>query len=283
MRIVTTVSALRELLHDHRGAGRSVGFVPTMGFLHEGHLSLMQAADADNEVVVTSIFVNPLQFAPHEDLEAYPRDLDADAAACESVGVDIVFAPDVTEMYPDEIWTTVHVGVVSEALEGEARPTHFDGVATVVTKLFAIMGPCRAYFGEKDFQQLAIVSRLAADLSLPVEVIGCPTVREVDGLAMSSRNVYLTDHERAQAAAVNQALHLGLELIESGTRDRQLVEEAMRRHIEAQPSARVEYVVAVDAESLRPVDPLTGSIRVLAAVRFGAARLIDNMGIVVDD
>ncbi|MGI9602952.1 MAG: pantoate--beta-alanine ligase [Acidimicrobiales bacterium] len=283
MNIVSGIADLRELLDDHRSAGRSVGFVPTMGYLHDGHQSLMRAAATDTDVVVASIFVNPLQFAPDEDLEAYPRDLATDSEKCRQAGVDVVFAPSVEEMYPDPVWTTVHVGVVSEALEGQARPTHFDGVATVVAKLFSIVGACRAYFGQKDFQQLAIVTRMASDLSMPVEVIGCPTVREPDGLAMSSRNVYLTDNERRQAPAVNQALRLGVELIEGGQTDRAAVEAAMRAHIEAQPSSRIDYVVAVDAGSLRPTDTLSGSVRVLAAVRFGAARLIDNMGATVPD
>ena len=279
MRAITTIAQLRHELDTHRATGATVGFVPTMGYLHAGHQSLVRAAAAETDLVVVSIFVNPLQFAPDEDLESYPRDLDADTERCRAAGASLVFAPTVEEMYPQPVWTTVHVGVVSEALEGAARPTHFDGVATVVSKLFGIVGPCRAYFGEKDFQQLAIVTRLAADLSAPVEVVGCPTVRESDGLAMSSRNVYLTAEERPQAAAINQALRLGCDLIRSGERDRSAVEAAMRAHIEAQPAARVDYVVAVDSTSLRPTDRLSGSVRVLTAVRFGSARLIDNMGI----
>lgn len=283
MKRIVTIAELRDLLHGQRAAGSRVGFVPTMGFLHEGHQSLMAAARADNDVVVVSIFVNPLQFAPDEDLEAYPRDLEADSARCAAKGVDIVFAPTVGEMYPQPIWTNVHVGVVSAELEGAARPTHFDGVATVVTKLFGIVGPCRAYFGEKDFQQLAIVRRLASDLSLPVEVVGCQTVREADGLALSSRNVYLTDDERPQAAAVNQALRLGIERIDNGERDPSVVEAAMRAHIEAQPDVAIDYVAAVDATSLVRPDRLAGTVRVLAAVRLGQARLIDNMGTTIPD
>jgi pantoate--beta-alanine ligase len=196
---VTTIAEVRAHLDPLRAAGRTVGFVPTMGYLHDGHASLMRAAAEETDVVVTSIFVNPLQFAAHEDLDSYPRDLSGDTALAEANGCDLLFAPATAEMYPEPVLTTVSVREVSAPLEGRARPTHFDGVATVVAKLFSIVGPCRAYFGEKDFQQLAVVRRMAQDLSLPVEVVGCPTVREPDGLAMSSRNAYLTAEERAAA------------------------------------------------------------------------------------
>ncbi|HEV7761798.1 MAG TPA: pantoate--beta-alanine ligase, partial [Acidimicrobiales bacterium] len=188
---VTRIADLRTVLDAERAAGRRVGFVPTMGYLHEGHASLMARARADDDVVVASIFVNPLQFGPSEDLAAYPRDLDRDLALAARYGVDVVFVPAVEEMYPEPVVTTVSVAGLSQAWEGASRPTHFSGVATVVAKLFSIVGSCRAYFGEKDFQQLAVIRRMVRDLSMPVDVVGCPTVRELDGLAMSSRNSYL--------------------------------------------------------------------------------------------
>ncbi|NIR36000.1 MAG: pantoate--beta-alanine ligase, partial [Actinobacteria bacterium] len=213
METVTTIDEIRAALERDRAAGRSVGFVPTMGYLHAGHLSLVEASVAGNDVTVVSIFVNPLQFAEGEDLDAYPRDLAADSAECRAAGVDYVFAPSVEEMYPTPVDTTVTVASVAAPLEGAHRPTHFAGVATVVAKLFSIVGPCRAYFGAKDWQQVAVVTTMAADLSMPVEVVACPIVREPDGLAMSSRNVYLTPEERAQAPVLRRALDTGLEVL----------------------------------------------------------------------
>ncbi len=242
----------------------------------------MDAAVAANDVTMVSIFVNPLQFAPDEDLESYPRDLDRDSELCAAAGVDLIFAPDVAEMYPEPMWTNVHVSTVSEPLEGRFRPSHFDGVSTVVTKLFAIAGACRAYFGEKDWQQLAIVRRMVSDLSLPVEVVGCPTIREDDGLARSSRNVYLTETERGEAAALNQALRQGIEAIEAGERDPAAVEAIITAHIDASTSGEIDYVGVVDAASLIRPDQLAGDIRLLVAVKFGRARLIDNMGVRAD-
>ena len=277
---VTTIAELRDELDAARGAGRTVGFVPTMGYLHAGHASLMEAARADCEVVVTSIFVNPLQFAPDEDLDAYPRDLSGDTALAERCGVDVIFVPSTREMYPEPIRTTVSVGGVSQGLEGGARPTHFDGVATVVAKLFAIVGPCRAYFGEKDFQQLAVVRRMVHDLSIPVDVVGCPTVREPDGLAMSSRNAYLTEDERAAAPVLHRALQAGAELVEAGERDPHAVRTAMERVVGEEPLAELDYAAVVDADTFEVPDRLSGTLRLLIAARFGRARLIDNVGLV---
>ncbi|HUS60573.1 MAG TPA: pantoate--beta-alanine ligase, partial [Acidimicrobiales bacterium] len=277
----STIAALRGVLEEHRGAGRTIGFVPTMGFLHPGHASLMDAARAENDVVVTSIFVNPLQFGPSEDLDSYPRDLTGDAALAEEAGVDLLFVPSATEMYPDEVRTTVHVSGVSEPLEGRTRPTHFDGVATVVTKLFAIVGPCRAYFGEKDFQQLAVVRQMVRDLSLPVEVVGCATIRDADGLALSSRNAYLTPEERAAAPAVHAALQAGRRAIEGGATSPDEVQRAIAAVIEAEPLGELDYAAVVDAASFEVPDPLRGSLRLLVAARFGKARLIDNLGVEV--
>ncbi len=253
-----------------------------MGYLHDGHVSLMDAARATNDVVVTSIFVNPLQFAAHEDLDDYPRDLERDAALAEAAGVDVLFVPPVDEMYPQPVATTVSVGGVSEGFEGASRPTHFAGVATVVAKLFAIVGPCRAYFGEKDFQQLAVVRRMVADLSIPVEVVGCETVREPDGLAMSSRNAYLSDEERAAAPVVHRALRAGAAVVLAGETDPAEVEAAMARVVAAEPLGTLDYVACVRAADLsRPSAPLSGDLRLLAAVRFRTTRLIDNLGVTV--
>ncbi len=279
MRIVDTIAELRAVLDGDRAAGRSVGFVPTMGYLHDGHASLMRAARADTDVVVASIFVNPLQFGEGEDLDAYPRDLARDTELSAAAGVDVLFTPPVGEMYPRPVLTTVSVDQVSAGLEGASRPTHFAGVATVVAKLFSIVGPCRAYFGAKDFQQIAVVRRMAADLSLPVEVVACPTLREPDGLAMSSRNVYLSADERAAAPVVYTALRNGAAAIAAGERDAGAVRDLMAQIIDAEPLARLDYAEVVDAESFTVPEPLSGNLRLLAAVRFGRARLIDNVGV----
>jgi pantoate--beta-alanine ligase len=278
---VPTIAELRARLDAVRAAGGTVGFVPTMGYLHDGHASLMRAARAEHDVVVASIFVNPLQFGAGEDLDAYPRDLAGDTALAEANGVDVLFTPSVGEMYPQPVLTTVSVGDVAAPLEGHARPTHFDGVATVVTTLFAIVGPCAAYFGEKDFQQLAVVRRLALDLSLPVAVVGCPTVREPDGLAMSSRNAYLTAEERAAAAVVHRALEAGAAAVTAGTVDPAAVRAAMLEVLGTEPRADVDYAEVVDAATFQVPDPLRGHLRLLVAARFGRARLIDNVGATV--
>jgi pantoate--beta-alanine ligase len=276
-----TIAELRPLLDGERAAGRSVGLVPTMGYLHDGHLALMRRARAETDVVVVSIFVNPLQFGAGEDLEAYPRDLDQDGRVAEATGVDVLFVPSADEMFPEPVLTTVSVAQVSAPLEGAARPHHFAGVATVVAKLFAIVGTCRAYFGEKDFQQLAVVRRMARDLSLPVEVISCPTVRERDGLAMSSRNSYLAAAEREAAPVVYRALRAGVAAVLAGERNPAAVRTLIRQIIEAEPLAQLDYAEVVDADSFRVPDPLAGNLRLLAAVRFGRARLIDNVGVTV--
>jgi pantoate--beta-alanine ligase len=281
IRTVETIAELRAELDHARAGGRSVGFVPTMGYLHEGHVSLMASARADTDVVVASIFVNPLQFGPAEDLDAYPRDLERDAQLADEAGVDLLFVPPVQEMYPQPVLTTVAVAEVSAPLEGVTRPTHFAGVATVVAKLFAIVGACRAYFGEKDFQQLAVIRRMASDLSFPVEVVGCPTVREHDGVAMSSRNAYLTADERAAAPVVHRALLAGQASILAGERDAAAVRDLMEAIIAAEPLAELDYAEVVDAASFAAPDPLVGRLRLLAAARFGRARLIDNVGVTV--
>ena len=279
MRRVATIAELRSALDDQRSAGRTVGFVPTMGYLHDGHVSLMRAARAECGTVVASVFVNPLQFAAHEDLADYPRDLERDAALADDAGVDLLFVPAVEEMYPVPVQTTVSVAGVSEGFEGASRPTHFAGVATVVAKLFSIVGPCRAYFGEKDHQQLAVVRRMVADLSMPVEVVGCETVREADGLAMSSRNAYLTPDQRAAAPVVHRALRAGAAAVLAGETDPGQVRDLMARIIGDEPLGELDYAAVVDAATLEVPDEVAGDLRLLAAVRFGTTRLIDNVGV----
>jgi pantoate--beta-alanine ligase len=277
--IIETIADLRARLDADRAAGRSIGFVPTMGYLHDGHVSLIDRAVATNDRTVVSIFVNPLQFAEGEDLDDYPRDFRADTARCAAAGVEVVFAPSVDEMYPRSVDTVVTVSAVAAPLEGAHRPTHFAGVATVVAKLFSIVGPCRAYFGAKDWQQVAVVTRMVHDLSMPVEVIACEIVREPDGLAMSSRNVYLTVEERRQAPTLRRALDHGVALVRAGETDAATIEAAMREVLADAPLARVDYVAAVQADTLVADGPLHDDVRILVAARFSKARLIDNDGL----
>ena len=276
--VVQSVAELRQALARRRIVGSQIGFVPTMGALHEGHLSLMRRSVSDCDATVVSVFVNPLQFGPREDLSSYPRDFDRDVALTESAGVGLVFAPPVEEMYPVPLLTTVAVREMTEPFEGESRPTHFAGVTTVVAKLFNLVGPCRAYFGEKDWQQLTVVRRMVDDLSFDVEVIGCETVREADGLALSSRNAYLGKAERMAAPVLQRALTAGADAIAAGERDPASVLALITKLIDAEPLASLDYVAVVDARSLSPVDPLSGELRLLGAARFGKARLIDNVG-----
>ena len=274
-----TIRGLRVRLNEARAGGHRVGLVPTMGFLHAGHRSLVERARSESDLVVVSIFVNPLQFNPTEDFDDYPRDLDRDLGVCAEAGADVVFVPTQQEMYPDPAVATVHAGTLADVLCGASRPGHFDGVATVVAKLFAIVGECSAYFGEKDFQQLTIVRRMARDLSLPVRVVGCPTVREPDGLALSSRNAYLSGDERAQALVLHRALEAGAALVEAGETDGAAVEAEMAAVIGGASLARIDYAAAVSPATLtRGRQPLRGDVQLLVAVRFGKARLIDNLG-----
>ena len=255
-----------------------VGLVPTMGFLHDGHRSLMRRAHEECATVVTTIFVNPTQFGPNEDFTRYPRDEARDFAICEAEGVDIVFAPSVEEMYPDGAETTVSIGPLSTVLEGAARPGHFDGVTMVVTKLFAIAQADRGYFGQKDAQQLMVLRRLAEDLRFPIEVVGCPIIREADGLALSSRNVYLSPEERSQALGISRGLRRAEAAWIDGTRDADSLRALVRSEIEAQPLARPEYVSLADTETLDELAGLAGRGALLSvAVRFAGTRLIDNV------
>lgn len=275
-----TIAGFRAAVEAARRRGATVGFVPTMGYLHEGHASLMRAASMDCDLAVASIFVNPLQFAAHEDLADYPRDLERDVALAERCGVTHLLVPDVAEMYPQPVLTTVTVADITARFEGAARPEHFAGVATVVAKLFAIAGPCRAYFGEKDYQQLAVVRRMAADLSLPVEVVGCPIVRDLDGLALSSRNVYLTDRERDAAPVLHRSLQRAAAIAAGGERSARVIEAVVADAIAAEPTAELDYVALVDAATLEPVPRVGGSQRLLATARFGTTRLLDNIAVV---
>ncbi len=291
--VVTRISDLRDRLDTARRQGgpgvggvprKTVGFVPTMGAFHEGHRSLMRAARAQHDVVVVSLFVNPLQFGPAEDLDRYPRDLEGDVAVAHLEGVDLVFAPGVEEMYPDgPPRTRVHVEGLGDGLCGAGRPGHFDGVATVVAKLFALVGPATAYFGRKDAQQLAVVRRLAADLCLPVEIVGCPLVREEDGLALSSRNRNLAPAERAAATVLYRALRTGAELVEGGERDAGRLRRVVANVATTEELVRLEYAEVVDATSLEPVEVLASNEVLMAvAARVGGVRLIDNMALRVD-
>ena len=281
MLVLSTKSEFREHLENVRALGRTVGLVPTMGALHEGHLSLLRAAAADCDVVALTIFVNPLQFGAGEDLSAYPRPLERDLELAEEAGADVVFTPSTDEMYPEPTLSTVHVDQLTLGMEGASRPTHFDGVTTVVTKLFNIAGPSRAYFGEKDFQQLAVVRRMAADLDQPVTVIGCPIVREPDGLAMSSRNIYLSSAEREAATVISRALRAGAAMISAGESDPAVVEAHMASIIEAEPLAELDYAVVVDPDSLlTPAELLGGTnVRLLMVAKVGSPRLLDNLGV----
>ena len=285
MREVASVAELRDVLEAARREGSTIGFVPTMGYLHAGHLSLVERAASECDLVLVSIFVNPLQFGVGEDLDAYPRDLAGDRESAERAGVDVLFVPSTAEMYPEPVATTVTVAGVSERFEGASRPTHFAGVATVVAKLFSLSGPCRAYFGEKDFQQVAVVRRMVSDLSIPVEVVACPTVREDDGLAMSSRNAYLDPAQRAAAPVLHRALSVGEQMIREGVTHADEVRVAMTEVVAAEPLAELDYLEVVDPVALEPVGPIRvladRPVRLLGAVRIGATRLLDNVGTVV--
>ena len=277
VRVVRTAGGLAAALDAERSLGRTVGLVPTLGALHDGHASLIRQAAADNDVTCVTIFVNPLQFGAGEDLGAYPRTEEADLRVAARAGARLAFVPPPEEM--DMGVTRVTVGGPGEVLEATSRPGHLEGVATVVTRLFALAGRSRAYFGEKDWQQLVVVDRLATDLGLPVEVVGCPTVREPDGLALSSRNAYLTPEERAAAPVLNRALRAGAAAVIAGERDPAAVAELVGSIVEAEPLATLVSSDVVDSATLVPPPALTGSIRLLVAARFGRARLIDNIGV----
>ncbi|HEX5263977.1 MAG TPA: pantoate--beta-alanine ligase [Phenylobacterium sp.] len=273
MRVINTVADMREA----RAGATDLGLVPTMGYLHEGHLSLVARAKAECGTTAVSIFVNPTQFAPNEDLARYPRDLPRDLGLLEAAGVDLVFAPEASEVYPTGFATSVEVGGVTDVLEGAVRPGHFAGVATVVAKLFNIVQPTRAYFGQKDAQQSVVVRKMVRDLNLPVDVVVAPTVREPDGLALSSRNSYLTPPQRAAAPVIYRALRAAQDLFKAGERDAETLREAMRRIIAAEPQMQIDYISVADPMSLRELRTIDQQALASMAVRLGTTRLIDNL------
>lgn len=277
MQVIDTVAALRQYLAGERAHGKCIGLVPTMGYLHAGHLSLVHAARQECDVVVMSIFVNPRQFGPQEDLESYPRDMERDLALAREAGVDVVFTPEVDEVYPSGYQTEVMVSTLTQPLCGASRPGHFNGVTTVVAKLFNMVGPDRAYFGQKDYQQATVIQRMVTDLDMPLTIVACPIVREDDGLAMSSRNAYLNPEERQAALVLSRALRLAQEQLIQGERQPQRLETTLRDAIAVEPLARIDYVTVCDPHTLQRVEHLSGSVLVALAVFIGATRLIDNV------
>ena len=276
MQVVKTIQEVREIVKGWRKEGLSVGLVPTMGFLHEGHQSLIAKSVDDNDRTVVSVFVNPIQFGPSEDLEAYPRDLNHDMAAVEAMGGDLIFNPEPSEMYPTHFTTFVDTTETTELLCGARRAGHFRGVCTVVSKLFNIVGPDRAYFGQKDAQQLATVRRFVRDLNFDLEIIACPIVREADGLAKSSRNTYLSAEERRAALILSKSLKLGQTAVENGERNASAIIKIINDSLQTEPLARVDYVEVVDLSNVQRVETIEGETLVAIAVYIGKTRLIDN-------
>lgn len=276
MKIAETIAEVRAEVKEWRKQGLSIGLVPTMGFLHEGHQSLIERACRENDRVVVSDFVNPVQFGPGEDLASYPRDLERDAEVCRKAGAALIFHPSPEEMYFPDFCTYVNMESLSEELCGKTRPTHFRGVCTVVSKLFHIVAPDRTYFGQKDAQQLAIIKRMVRDLNFDIEIVGCPIVREADGLAKSSRNTYLSAEERQAALVLSKAVALGQSMAEQGEKDAEKIVSAMKELIFQEPMARIDYVQAVDAVTVQPVKEMTPPVLVAMAVYIGKTRLIDN-------
>ncbi|MGN1168154.1 MAG: pantoate--beta-alanine ligase [Lachnospiraceae bacterium] len=274
MKVTKTVAETRQLVKSWKREGKSVGLVPTMGFLHEGHASLIKRCRKENDIVVVSDFVNPTQFGPNEDLEAYPRDFERDSALCESLGADLIFCPKPEEMYQNPC-AYVSIDTLSETLCGKTRPIHFKGVCTVVSKLFNIVAPDRAYFGQKDAQQLAIIRKMVQDLNFDIEIIGCPIVREQDGLAKSSRNTYLNEEERKAALCLSKAVKKGQEIIHTGCAAKEVLDE-MKKIVESEPLAKIDYISVVDSLTMQPVDSVEKDVLVAMAVYIGKTRLIDN-------
>ena len=276
--LIRKIKDMKEIVKRLKKEGKTVGFVPTMGYLHEGHISLIRCSKKDNDITVVSIFVNPIQFGKNEDLDRYPRDLERDIEICKKEGVDYVFHPSVGEMYPEGFSTYVQVEGITERLCGAFRPVHFRGVTTVVTKLFNIVQPDRAYFGEKDYQQLKVIQRMVKDLNMDVEVIGCPLVREKDGLALSSRNKYLTSEERKSALYISKALFRAKQMFENGEKDPVKIVDEMKKIISSQPLVKeIQYIEIVDPETLTPKKRLEKGDVIAVAVFVGNTRLIDNI------
>lgn len=278
MKVAKTIKSVRQLVSAARKAGRAIGLVPTMGALHRGHTSLIERSGKHGDFVVVSIFVNPTQFGPKEDLAKYPRPLHEDLRICKDHGVDVVFVPDAKEMYRQEELTWVDVDKISEPLCGRFRPGHFRGVATVCAKLFNIVQPDIAYFGQKDAQQLAVIRRMVADLNFPLKIVGCPIVREADGLALSSRNRYLSPRQRKDATCIYRSLRIAREMIEAGRTNPKTIAAKIRKIINAAKSlSSIDYISIVDAETLQDVSRITGKVLIAIAARFGSTRLIDNV------
>lgn len=276
MQAASSIKEVRERVKEWKKQGLTIGFVPTMGYLHEGHASLIRCARDTCDRVVVSIFVNPMQFGEGEDLESYPRDFKADGRLCESLGVDLIFHPDVEEMYEDGFCSFVDMNGLTRELCGRSRPVHFRGVCTVVCKLFHIVTPDKAFFGQKDAQQLAVIRRMVKDLNMDIEIVGCPIIREEDGLAKSSRNTYLSEEERKAALILSQTIRLGEQLVKDGETDAAKLVEAMKRNLSKEPLARIDYVEAVSMEKIEKVDKIEGNVLVAMAVYIGKTRLIDN-------
>lgn len=276
MKIVNTINEVREAVKSWHQQGLTVGLVPTMGYLHEGHASLIARASKENDRVVVSDFVNPIQFAPNEDLASYPRDIDRDTKVCEENGADIIFHPTPEEMYHKDFSTFVDITGPSEELCGKSRPIHFRGVCTVVSKLFLIASPDRAYFGQKDAQQLAVIKRMVRDLNFDIEIVGCPIIREADGLAKSSRNTYLSPEERKAAVILHKALEKGKELVLNGEKSAKAVIDTVTQIINSEPLAKIDYVQVVDFPNIKVVEDINGDILTAVAVYIGKTRLIDN-------
>ncbi|OEF99873.1 pantoate--beta-alanine ligase [Vulcanibacillus modesticaldus] len=277
MKVFKKIKEIKSYLGEQIKQGMTIGFVPTMGYLHEGHLSLIRYAAKDNDIVVVSVFVNPTQFGPGEDLEKYPRDLDRDIRLAQQAGATVLFTPEVEEMYPNGYKTYVEVEQITGTLCGASRPGHFRGVTTVVSKLFNIINPNRAYFGQKDAQQSIVIKRMVKDLNMDIEIIVCPIVRESDGLAMSSRNVYLNKDEREQAVVLSQSLFMAKEMIQNGEKDALKIKKAIIKMIKEKPLADIDYVSIVDIETLTDVSEINNKVLIALAVRFGKTRLIDNI------
>lgn len=276
MKIVKTVSEIREIIKDWRKQGFSIGFVPTMGYLHEGHASLIKASSASNDKTVVSVFVNPMQFGVNEDLASYPRDIVHDSQVVEESGGDIIFNPEPEEMYHTGFSSFVDMSILTEELCGLSRPVHFRGVCTVVTKLFNIVKPDRAYFGQKDAQQLAVIKHMVDDLNMDIEIIGCPIVREESGLAKSSRNTYLNEEEKNASLILSKTIFMGAEMVKNGERDCKVILDTMKKNIESEPLARIDYVKIVDALTMQQIDTLDRPALCAMAVYIGKTRLIDN-------
>ena len=277
MKLITQIDEMHEFVDACRIKKETVGLVPTMGFLHRGHISLMERAIRENDKTIVTIFVNPLQFAEGEDLSSYPRDLEQDTSQCEATGVDLLFTPSPEEMYSQPILTSVQIDQLMNSIEGASRPTHFSGVATVVAKLFNIVGPCNAYFGEKDWQQLQVISTMVRDLSFRVKVLGCPTVRQSDGLALSSRNAYLSLEERKAATALSRSLQSASENVQAGESSAAVIKSKIVSEITDEALVTLDYVEIVQGSSLITIDQISKGARILIAAKVGKARLIDNV------